>query len=92
MVAGHSSAYGVYETTEVYSARIRQQVVDSMTPQVYQFDQNGNPLAVEILVSPTAIDIPEPGRVEGLTTITAFDVTTDQPQPVATWVCSPGGS
>ena len=81
---GIPQPYGVYETTEVYSARIRQQVVDSMTPQVYQFDQNGNPLDVEILVSPTAIDIPEPGRVEGLTTITAFDVTTDQPQPVAT--------
>ena len=81
---GIPQPYGVYETAEVYSARIRQQVVDSMTPQVYQFDQNGNPLDVEILVSPTAIDIPEPGRVEGLTTITAFDVTTDQPQPVAT--------
>ena len=81
---GIPQPYGVYETAEVYSARIRQQVVESMTPQVYQFDQNGNPLDVEILVSPTAIDIPEPGRVEGLTTITAFDVTTDQPQPVAT--------
>ena len=81
---GIPQPYGVYETTEVYSARIRQQVVDSMTPQFYQFNQNGNPLDVEILVSPTAIDIPEPGRFEGLTTITAFDVTTDQPQPVAT--------
>lgn len=75
---------GTYETAEVYAARIRQPVVDAMTPQVYQFDQDGNPLDVTTLVSPAAIDIPEPGSVSQLTTVTAFDVTANQPQPVAT--------
>ena len=75
---------GTYETAEVYAARIRQQVVDAMTPQVYQFDQDGNPLDVTTLVSPTAIDVPEPGSVNQLTTVTVFDVTADQPQSVAT--------
>ena len=75
---------GTYETAEVYAARIRQQVVDAMTPQVYQFDQDGNPLDVATLVDPTAIDIPESGHVSHLTTVTAFDVTADQPQSVAT--------
>ena len=81
---GIPQPYGTYETADVYAARIRQQVFDSMTPQVYQFDQNGNPLDVATLVAPTAIDIPEPGHVEGLTTVTVFDVTADQPQAVAT--------
>lgn len=75
---------GTYETAEVYATRIRQQVVDAMTPQVYQFDQDGNPLDVATLVDPTAIDIPEPGNVSHLTTVTAFDVTAEQPQSVAT--------
>jgi len=75
---------GTYETAEVYATRIRQQVVDAMTPQVYQFDQDGNPFDVATLVDPTAIDIPEPGSVNQLTTVTAFDVTADQPQSVAT--------
>ena len=75
---------GTYETAEAYADRVRQQLVDAMTPQVYQVDAAGNPLAVSTLIEPTAIDVPEPGAVGQLTTITAFDVTSEQLQPVAT--------
>ena len=81
---------GRYETAEAYATRVRQQVVEAMTPQVYQVDAAGNPLDVSPLVEPTAIDIPEPGAVRQLTTITAFDVTSDQPQPVTTGLFTRG--
>ncbi len=81
---------GRYETAAVYAARIREQLVEAMTPQVYQVDAAGNPLEVSLLVAPTAIDIPEPGAVRQLTTITAFDVTSDQPQPMTTGLFSRG--
>ena len=73
---------GRYETAEAYAARVRQELVNAMTPQVYQVDAAGNPLDVSTLVAPTAIDIPEPGAVRQLTTITTIDVT--GAQPVAT--------
>ena len=74
---------GRYETAEAYAERIRRPLVEAMTPQVYQVDADGNPFAVAALVEPTAIAVPEPGMVRRLTTITAFDVTGEQPQPAA---------
>ena len=81
---------GRYETAEAYAARVREQLVEAMTPQIYQVDAAGNPLDVSTLIEPTAIDIPEPGAVRQLTTITAFDVTDGQPQPVTTGMFTRG--
>jgi hypothetical protein len=81
---------GRYETAEAYASRVRQELVEAMTPQVYQVDAAGNPLDVSTLIEPTAIDVPEPGAVRQLTTITAFDVTDGQPQPVTTGVFTRG--
>ncbi len=64
---------GRYETAEAYAVRVRQQLVASMTPQVYRVDAAGNPLDLANLVDPARIDIPEPGQLRQLTTITAVD-------------------
>jgi len=64
---------GRYETAAAYAVRVRQQLVASMTPQVYRVDAAGNPLDLANLVDPARIDIPEPGQVRQLTTITAVD-------------------
>lgn len=75
---------GTYETADAYAARVRRQLVEAMTPQVYQVDAAGNPLDVSPLLAATRIDIPEPGTLRQLTTVTAFDVTGAVPRPVAT--------
>jgi hypothetical protein len=79
-----------YETDEAYAARVREQLVETMTPQVYQVDAAGNPLDVSTLVDPTAIDIPEPGNVRQLTTITTVDVTAARPQSITTGLFTQG--
>ena len=81
---------GRYETAEAYASRVRQELVEAMTPQVYQVDAAGNPLDVSTLIEPTAIDVPEAGTVRQLTSVTAFDVTGKQPQPVTTGMFTRG--
>ena len=81
---------GRYETAEAYAARVRDQLVETMTPQVYQVDAAGNPLDVSTLVEPTAIDIPEPGNVRQLTTVTTVDGTAARPQPITTGLFTQG--
>ncbi len=75
---------GSYEAVDAYAARVRRQLVEAMTPQVSQVDVAGNPLDVSPLLAATRIDIPEPGDLRQLTTVTAFDVNGAVPRPVAT--------
>ena len=75
---------GRYETADVYAARVREQLVATMTPQVYQVDAAGNPFDLATLVEPTAIDIPVSGQVGQLTTVTSIDVAAGDGQPTAT--------
>jgi hypothetical protein len=82
--------YHIYETSEAYAARVREQLVEAMTPQVYQVDAAGNPLDVSTLVEATAIDIPEPGNVRQLTTVTTVDGTAARPQPITTGLFTKG--
>ena len=79
-----------YESAEAYAARVREQLVETMTPQVYQVDAAGDPLDVSTLVDPTAIDIPEPGSVRQLTTVTTVDVTAARPQSITTGLFTQG--
>jgi len=75
---------GRYETADVYAARVQEQLVATMTPQVYQVDAAGNPFELATLLEPTAIDIPVPGQVGQLTTVTSIDVAAGDGQPTAT--------
>ncbi|MBT6642156.1 MAG: hypothetical protein HOB45_03360 [Planctomycetaceae bacterium] len=79
-----SKVLGTYETAESYSLRVRRAVLESMSPQVYSVDANDNPLDVTALCHPTAIDVPQVGRYQQLTTITAIDVIGEQHQPMVT--------
>lgn len=79
-----SKVVGTYETVESYSLRVRQVVLESMSPQVYSVDASGNPFDVTALFHPTDIDVPQVGRYRQLTTITAIDVIAEQHQPVVT--------
>jgi len=73
-----------YETADSYTARVRQRLLDSMTPQIYQTDASGNPLDVRGLVGPQEISVPQAGDYQQLTTITALDVSGEELQPSAT--------
>lgn len=75
---------GQFETADVYAARVREQLLATMTPQVYQVDAAGNPFDLATLVEPTAIDIPVSGQVGQLTTVTSIDVAAGGGQPAAT--------
>ena len=79
-----SKVVGTYETAESYSLRVRQVVLESMSPQVYSVDASGNPLDVTALFHPTDIDVPQVGRYQQLTTISAINVIAEQHQSVVT--------
>ncbi len=53
---------GTYESAESYSLRVRQRVLESMSPQVYSVNASGNPLDVTALFHPTDIAVPQVGR------------------------------
>jgi hypothetical protein len=76
--------FATYETADSYTARVRQRLLDSMTPQIYQTDASGNPLDVRGLVGPQEINVPQAGDYQQLTTITALDVSGEELQPSAT--------
>ena len=76
--------FATYETADSYAARVRQRLLDSMTPQIYETDASGNPLDVRGLVGPQKIDVPQAGDYQQLTTITALDVSGEELQPAAT--------
>ena len=73
-----------YETADSYAVRVRQRLLDSMTPQIYETDASGNPLNVRGLVGPQKIDVPQAGDYQQLTTTTALDVSGEELQPAAT--------
>ena len=81
---GPQKPAGMHETAEAYSLRVRQRLVELMTPQVYQVDASGNPLNVAVLASPTVIDVPQAGAYQQLTTVTSIDVTRSESQPAVT--------
>ena len=63
---------------------MRQRLLESMTPQIYETDASGNPVDVGGLVGPTEIDVPQAGAYQQLTTITAIDVSGEELQPSST--------
>ena len=73
-----------YETADSYAVRMRQRLLDSMTPQIYETDASGNPLNVRGLVGPQEINVPQAGDYQQLTTITALDVSGEELEPAAT--------
>ena len=77
-------AVAVYETADSYAIRVRQRLLESMTPQIYETDASGNPVDVGGLVGPTEIDLPQAGAYQQLTTITAIDVSGEELQPSST--------
>ena len=77
-------AVAVDETADSYAIRVRQRLLESMTPQIYETDSSGNPVDVGGLVGPTEIDVPQAGAYQQLTTITAIDVSGEELQPSST--------
>ncbi len=73
-----------YETADSYAIRVRQRLLESMTPQIYETDASGNPIDVGGLVGPTEIDVPQAGAYQQLTTITAIDVSGEELEPSST--------
>ncbi|HAO71654.1 MAG TPA: hypothetical protein DCR06_03535, partial [Planctomycetaceae bacterium] len=77
-------AVATYETADSYSFRVRQRLLDSMTPQIYETDASGNLVDVRGLVGPTEIDVPQAGDCQQLTTVTALDISGQELQSAAT--------
>jgi hypothetical protein len=73
-----------YETADSYAIRVRERLLNSMTPQIYETDASGNPVDVRGLVGPTEINVPQAGDCQQLTTITALDVSGEELQPAVT--------
>ncbi|MEO1991386.1 MAG: beta-propeller domain-containing protein, partial [Pirellulales bacterium] len=69
-----SDSTGIYESREEYVARIRNKLVASVSPQMYELDASGNTIAVAPLLEATHIDIPDNQHVTRLTTCTVLDV------------------
>lgn len=70
---------GFYETAADYVDRVRGELVAAMQPKLYRLDASGIVTAVEELVAPTSIDIPEHELVGQLTTVLVLDVGADEP-------------
>ena len=83
-VVDSPKAVATYETADSYSFRVRQRLLDSMTPQIYATDVSGNTVDVRGLVGPTEIDVPQAGDYQQLTTVTALDISREELQSAAT--------